>query len=36
MEDKRLAARAWTRDYGEDAPEIREWAWPAKTSAASS
>jgi xylulose-5-phosphate/fructose-6-phosphate phosphoketolase len=29
MEDKRLAARAWTRQYGEDAPEIRDWTWPA-------
>jgi xylulose-5-phosphate/fructose-6-phosphate phosphoketolase len=36
MEDKRLAARAWTRDFGEDAPEIRDWAWPTKTSAESS
>jgi xylulose-5-phosphate/fructose-6-phosphate phosphoketolase len=29
MEDRRFAARAWTREHGEDAPEIREWTWPA-------
>ena len=28
MEDKRTEARAYTRDEGEDAPEIRDWAWP--------
>jgi xylulose-5-phosphate/fructose-6-phosphate phosphoketolase len=27
MEDRRLAARAYTREHGEDAPEIRDWAW---------
>jgi xylulose-5-phosphate/fructose-6-phosphate phosphoketolase len=27
MEDKRTEARAYTRAEGEDAPEIREWAW---------
>jgi xylulose-5-phosphate/fructose-6-phosphate phosphoketolase len=27
MEDRRAAARAYTRARGEDAPEIREWAW---------
>jgi xylulose-5-phosphate/fructose-6-phosphate phosphoketolase len=27
MEDKRIAARAYTREYGEDDPEIRDWAW---------
>jgi xylulose-5-phosphate/fructose-6-phosphate phosphoketolase len=26
--DQRLAARAWTREHGEDHPEIRDWAWP--------
>ncbi len=26
--DRRLRARAWTREYGEDAPEIRDWTWP--------
>ncbi len=29
MEDARLRARMWTREHGEDAPEIRDWTWPA-------
>ncbi|WP_248958414.1 phosphoketolase family protein [Sphaerisporangium perillae] len=28
MVDARTRARAHTREYGEDAPEIREWSWP--------
>jgi xylulose-5-phosphate/fructose-6-phosphate phosphoketolase len=28
MEDRRLACRAYTREQGEDPPEIRDWAWP--------
>jgi xylulose-5-phosphate/fructose-6-phosphate phosphoketolase len=28
MTDQRLNAVAYTRAYGEDAPEIRNWAWP--------
>ncbi len=28
MQDRRLAARAYTREKGEDAPEIRDWQWP--------
>ncbi len=28
MQDRRLEARAFTRLEGEDAPEIRDWAWP--------
>jgi xylulose-5-phosphate/fructose-6-phosphate phosphoketolase len=28
MVDKRIAARAYTREQGEDAPEITEWSWP--------
>ena len=28
MEDKRLAARAYTREHGEDDPEISGWTWP--------
>ncbi len=28
MVDKRITARAYTREYGEDAPEIRDWKWP--------
>ena len=29
MIDARLRARAWTREHGEDAPEIRDWSWGA-------
>ncbi|HEX2142836.1 MAG TPA: phosphoketolase, partial [Candidatus Limnocylindria bacterium] len=29
MIDRRLAARAYTRDHGEDDPEIRDWTWSA-------
>ena len=29
MVDKRMQARAYTRQEGEDAPEIRDWTWPA-------
>ena len=28
MEQRRLAARAYTREHGDDDPEIRDWAWP--------
>ncbi|MFF4412030.1 phosphoketolase [Streptosporangium sp. NPDC001559] len=28
MADTRLRARAHTREYGEDLPEVRDWAWP--------
>jgi len=28
MADARLAARAYTREHGEDVPEISGWAWP--------
>jgi xylulose-5-phosphate/fructose-6-phosphate phosphoketolase len=28
MTDQRLNAVAWTRAYGEDTPEIRNWVWP--------
>jgi len=28
MQDRRLASRAYTREKGEDAPEIRDWQWP--------
>jgi xylulose-5-phosphate/fructose-6-phosphate phosphoketolase len=27
MTDKRLSCRAYTREQGEDAPEIRDWKW---------
>jgi xylulose-5-phosphate/fructose-6-phosphate phosphoketolase len=29
MGDTRLRARAWTREHGEDLPEVRDWAWDA-------
>ena len=29
MADSRLAARAHTREYGDDDPAIAEWTWPA-------
>jgi len=29
MQDRRLRARAWTREHGEDDPEIRDWVWPS-------
>ena len=28
MEDRRLACRAYTREHGDDPPEIRDWTWP--------
>jgi len=28
MADARLAARAWTREHGEDQPDISGWSWP--------
>jgi xylulose-5-phosphate/fructose-6-phosphate phosphoketolase len=28
MVDRRLAARAWTREHGDDDPVIRDWIWP--------
>jgi xylulose-5-phosphate/fructose-6-phosphate phosphoketolase len=27
MEDKRITARLYTRQYGEDTPEVRDWQW---------
>jgi xylulose-5-phosphate/fructose-6-phosphate phosphoketolase len=29
MADRRLRARAYTREHGEDDPEIRDWTWPS-------
>jgi xylulose-5-phosphate/fructose-6-phosphate phosphoketolase len=23
-----MRARAWTREHGEDIPEVRDWEWP--------
>ncbi|MEA2685224.1 MAG: xylulose-5-phosphate/fructose-6-phosphate phosphoketolase [Actinomycetota bacterium] len=28
MLDKRLEHRAYTREFGEDSPEVRDWVWP--------
>jgi xylulose-5-phosphate/fructose-6-phosphate phosphoketolase len=28
MVDSRLRARAYTREAGDDLPEIRDWVWP--------
>jgi xylulose-5-phosphate/fructose-6-phosphate phosphoketolase len=28
MVDKRITSRAYTRQEGEDAPEVRDWKWP--------
>ena len=28
MVDRRLAARAYTREHGEDDPAIADWTWP--------
>jgi xylulose-5-phosphate/fructose-6-phosphate phosphoketolase len=28
MEDRRLEARAYTREHGDDDPQIRDWTWP--------
>jgi xylulose-5-phosphate/fructose-6-phosphate phosphoketolase len=28
MSDRRIRARAYTREHGEDDPEIRDWIWP--------
>ncbi len=32
MVDARLAARRYTREHGEDAPEIHNWTWPGPSS----
>jgi xylulose-5-phosphate/fructose-6-phosphate phosphoketolase len=31
MEDTRLRVRQYTREHGEDPPEVRDWAWPVTT-----
>ena len=28
MVDARLRARTWTREHGEDIPEVADWTWP--------
>jgi xylulose-5-phosphate/fructose-6-phosphate phosphoketolase len=27
MVDARLRARTWTRDHGEDIPDVTDWRW---------
>jgi len=27
MEDERLSVRAYTREFGEDPAQIRDWVW---------
>jgi xylulose-5-phosphate/fructose-6-phosphate phosphoketolase len=29
MEDRRVVAQAYAREYGEDPPEITDWTWPS-------
>jgi xylulose-5-phosphate/fructose-6-phosphate phosphoketolase len=29
MLDRRLRCRAWTREHGEDHPDVRDWVWPS-------
>ena len=31
MAEERLRCRAWTREYGEDRPDIREWVWTSSS-----
>ena len=35
MEDTRRRARAWTREHGEDLPEVQQWRWPDAVAASS-
>jgi xylulose-5-phosphate/fructose-6-phosphate phosphoketolase len=28
MADERLAHRAYTREHGEDPPDVTDWNWP--------
>jgi xylulose-5-phosphate/fructose-6-phosphate phosphoketolase len=34
MVDERLRHRTYTREHGEDAPDVRDWVWPASGAAA--
>ncbi len=34
MLDKRIAAREYTREHGDDLPEVRDWVWPGARGAA--
>jgi xylulose-5-phosphate/fructose-6-phosphate phosphoketolase len=31
MVDARLWARAYTREYGDDPAEVRDWTWPERS-----
>ena len=31
LTDERLRHRAYTREVGDDPPDVRDWTWPAKT-----
>ena len=33
MVDKRITAREYTREHGDDIPEVRDWVWPAARAA---
>jgi len=33
MADARLQARAYTREHGDDLPEVRDWVWPGPAAA---
>jgi xylulose-5-phosphate/fructose-6-phosphate phosphoketolase len=33
MVDERLRHRAYTREHGDDAPEVRDWTWPGDRAA---
>jgi len=34
MDDERIRHRAYTREHGEDPPELRNWTWPGLPGAA--
>ena len=34
MVDKRISAREYTREHGDDLPEVRDWVWPDARGAA--
>jgi xylulose-5-phosphate/fructose-6-phosphate phosphoketolase len=36
MQDARLRARAYTREHGEDLPEVADWAWDGPRGTSSS
>jgi xylulose-5-phosphate/fructose-6-phosphate phosphoketolase len=30
MVDTRLRHRAYTREHGDDSPDVRDWTWPGE------